>query len=135
MAICVNSCLRLSCSVPTPAPPSPKPVITVPAGHRRQLFQKSAAVAAAATVLMIGATTAVLIPAEAGGAEVASAVRWSEKRKCPPWHVNSLENIVPENLPRPPPGRRPDGLAAFGKAPAVAGGAPVRSYNGGCYSL
>ncbi|XP_074313351.1 protein CHLOROPLAST VESICULATION isoform X2 [Silene latifolia] len=26
--------------------------------------------------------------------------RWSEKRICPPWHINSLETIVPENLPR-----------------------------------
>ncbi|XP_022138227.1 uncharacterized protein LOC111009442 isoform X2 [Momordica charantia] len=27
--------------------------------------------------------------------------RWSDKRKCAPWRANSLENIVPENLPRP----------------------------------
>ncbi|KAK9698022.1 hypothetical protein RND81_08G077500 [Saponaria officinalis] len=27
--------------------------------------------------------------------------RWSDKRLCPPWHINSLETIVPENLPRP----------------------------------
>ncbi|XP_047324386.1 uncharacterized protein LOC124927922 [Impatiens glandulifera] len=27
--------------------------------------------------------------------------RWSEKRMCPSWKSNSLEIIVPENLPRP----------------------------------
>lgn len=32
--------------------------------------------------------------------------RWSEKRECPPWHLNSLETIVPENLPRPSAPRR-----------------------------
>lgn len=32
--------------------------------------------------------------------------RWSEKRSCPPWHINSLETIVPENLPRPSARRR-----------------------------
>ncbi|XP_020517519.1 uncharacterized protein LOC110006442 [Amborella trichopoda] len=29
-------------------------------------------------------------------------LRWSERRKCPQWHMNSLERIVPENLPRAP---------------------------------
>ncbi|KAF8389033.1 hypothetical protein HHK36_025718 [Tetracentron sinense] len=29
--------------------------------------------------------------------------RWSDKRRCLPWRVNSLEIIVPENLPRPRP--------------------------------
>ncbi|KAF3447191.1 hypothetical protein FNV43_RR12371 [Rhamnella rubrinervis] len=28
-------------------------------------------------------------------------VKWSDKRTCPPWRLNSLETIVPENLPRP----------------------------------
>lgn len=32
--------------------------------------------------------------------------RWSDKRSCPPWHINSLETIVPENLPRPSARRR-----------------------------
>ncbi|CAN4076598.1 unnamed protein product [Withania somnifera] len=32
--------------------------------------------------------------------------KWSEKRSCPPWNGNSLETIVPENLPRPVTRRR-----------------------------
>ncbi|KAF8402204.1 hypothetical protein HHK36_013156 [Tetracentron sinense] len=34
-------------------------------------------------------------------AEGNKLVRWSDKRMCPPWQMNSLEIIVPENLPRP----------------------------------
>jgi hypothetical protein len=26
--------------------------------------------------------------------------RWSNRRQCPAWRANSLENVVPENLPR-----------------------------------
>ncbi|XVE63546.1 hypothetical protein DITRI_Ditri07aG0028700 [Diplodiscus trichospermus] len=33
-------------------------------------------------------------------------VRWSDERMCPPWQANSLETIVPENLPRPSAQRR-----------------------------
>ncbi|XP_050215905.1 protein CHLOROPLAST VESICULATION isoform X2 [Mercurialis annua] len=32
--------------------------------------------------------------------------RWSDRRTCPPWRLNSLETIVPENLPRPSARRR-----------------------------
>lgn len=34
------------------------------------------------------------------------SVQWSNQRKCQPWHINSLETIVPENLPRPSAHRR-----------------------------
>ncbi|KAI7731739.1 hypothetical protein M8C21_021630 [Ambrosia artemisiifolia] len=32
--------------------------------------------------------------------------RWSNKRICPAWQLNSLETIVPEDLPRPSSKRR-----------------------------
>ncbi|KAJ8751842.1 hypothetical protein K2173_026039 [Erythroxylum novogranatense] len=35
-----------------------------------------------------------------------SGTKWSDKRTCPPWKLNSLETIVPENLPRPSARRR-----------------------------
>ncbi|KAJ6743640.1 hypothetical protein OIU85_017571 [Salix viminalis] len=46
--------------------------------------------------------------------------RWSDKRMCPPWTQNSLETIVPENLPRPSAHRRWE-VVGFSKsnAPAV----------------
>ncbi|KAL1831445.1 hypothetical protein ACET3Z_001096 [Daucus carota] len=42
----------------------------------------------------------------ANGAELAveskkGSAQWSHQRRCEPWRLNSLETIVPENLPRP----------------------------------
>ncbi|XP_038899075.1 uncharacterized protein LOC120086473 [Benincasa hispida] len=37
--------------------------------------------------------------------------RWSDKRKCAPWRANSLEFIVPENLPRPSHRRKWEAIA------------------------
>ncbi|CAN1169184.1 Integrator complex subunit 7 homolog [Linum perenne] len=38
--------------------------------------------------------------------KVVAAPKWSDKRMCPAWQLNSLETIVPENLPRPSARRR-----------------------------
>ena len=45
--------------------------------------------------------------------------RWSDKRMCPPWHANSLETIVPENLPRPSAHRRWGAIGFSKNAPAI----------------
>ncbi|KAF5748218.1 hypothetical protein HS088_TW04G00169 [Tripterygium wilfordii] len=45
--------------------------------------------------------------------------KWSDKRRCPPWHLNSLETIVPENLPRPSAHRRWEAVGFTKNAPAV----------------
>lgn len=46
--------------------------------------------------------------------------RWSDKRSCPPWNINSLESIVPENLPRPSAHRKWEGVSYSSKsAPSV----------------
>ncbi|XP_002284793.1 protein CHLOROPLAST VESICULATION [Vitis vinifera] len=45
--------------------------------------------------------------------------RWSDKRMCPPWQLNSLETIVPENLPRPSTRRRWESVGHSTTAPAV----------------
>ncbi|KAH7686609.1 hypothetical protein IHE45_04G116600 [Dioscorea alata] len=61
-------------------------------------------------------------------------VKWSDQRRCPPWHVNSLETIVPENLPRPSIRQRSDGRASFSSQTAPKILDFVRT-NGGCFSL
>lgn len=73
--------------------------------------------------------------AAAGASSRARVVRWSDKRECPPWHTNSLENIVPENLPRPSARRRSESVTISRSAPAVLGGAAIASGRPGCYSL
>ncbi|KAL6954454.1 hypothetical protein U1Q18_018713 [Sarracenia purpurea var. burkii] len=60
--------------------------------------------------------------------------RWSDKRACPPWRLNALETIVPENLPRPSARRRWEGVGHARTAPAVK--VTVRSSGaGGCFSM
>ncbi|KAF9592735.1 hypothetical protein IFM89_017305 [Coptis chinensis] len=36
--------------------------------------------------------------------------KWSDKRACPAWNINSLEIIVPENLPRPSSHRKSESV-------------------------
>lgn len=61
--------------------------------------------------------------------------RWSDKRACPPWLQNSLETIVPENLPRPSSRRRLE-LAGLGKRDAPPVGAVVtRARKAACFSM
>ncbi|KAK3212606.1 hypothetical protein Dsin_017312 [Dipteronia sinensis] len=45
--------------------------------------------------------------------------RWSDKRMCPPWNLNSLETIVPENLPRPSAHRRLESIHYSSKTAPV----------------
>lgn len=60
--------------------------------------------------------------------------RWSDKRMCPPWTQNSLETIVPENLPRPSAHRRWEGVG-FSKNNAPAVKVIVIKRSNGCFSL
>ena len=58
--------------------------------------------------------------------------RWSDKRKCSPWQLNSLETIVPENLPRPSAHRRWEAIGFSGHAPAVK---VVTTISTKCFSM
>ncbi|KAF4363368.1 hypothetical protein G4B88_002115 [Cannabis sativa] len=52
--------------------------------------------------------------------EEAKAIKWSQRiRMCPPWHLNSLESIVPENLPRPSAHRGSKVLGHVPHAPPI----------------
>jgi len=96
-------------------------------------LRRACVAATAAACVVIGA---------AGGGDVAAsttprnaavvvAPRWSDRRECPPWRANSLENIVPENLPRPSAPRRFDSVSASAAAPSFLGQLPGT----GCFSL
>ncbi|KAF8400721.1 hypothetical protein HHK36_014021 [Tetracentron sinense] len=52
-------------------------------------------------------------------AEGNKLVRWSDKRMCPPWQMNSLEIIVPENLPRPSAHRKLEAVTLSRSAPML----------------
>ena len=60
--------------------------------------------------------------------------RWSDKRMCPPWNLNSLETIVPENLPRPSARRRSEYIHYSSKtAPVII--ISSRSSSSDCFSM
>ncbi|KAG6409645.1 hypothetical protein SASPL_127686 [Salvia splendens] len=61
------------------------------------------------------------------------APRWSDRRACLPWRINSLETIVPENLPRPSARRRWEATGFSETAPPVR--AAVKSGAKGCFSM
>jgi hypothetical protein len=84
-------------------------------------------------------TDAVPVDVAMGAARAkAPPPRWSDHRQCPQWRANSLENIVPENLPRPSAPRRFDSVSASAAAPDLV--APPPSFlplrlGTGCFSL
>lgn len=59
--------------------------------------------------------------------------KWSDKRTCPAWRMNSLETIVPENLPRPSARRRWEAVGFSKIAPTVK--VAVKSSSTGCFSM
>lgn len=66
-----------------------------------------------------------------------SVRRWSDKRMCPPWHVNTLETIVPENLPRPSFPRRWEAVGFPDESPHHAAQLGATTITGPkkCFSL
>ncbi|OEL14298.1 hypothetical protein BAE44_0024682 [Dichanthelium oligosanthes] len=70
--------------------------------------------------------------------------RWSDRRQCPAWRANSLENIVPENLPRASARSRFNSVSISAAAAALAPApdlvvppflAPRPGSGTGCFSL
>ncbi|PUZ64665.1 hypothetical protein GQ55_3G160900 [Panicum hallii var. hallii] len=111
----------ISCCLGPLAPP--KEAATAASAARRSSsgvpssLRRACAAAAACAVMGMayggGADMALALALARDGAaasrtgEVAAAVgvpraqaRWSNRRQCPAWRANSLENVVPENLPR-----------------------------------
>ncbi|XP_010526196.1 PREDICTED: uncharacterized protein LOC104803822 [Tarenaya hassleriana] len=64
-----------------------------------------------------------------------TATRWSEKRACPPWLQNSLETIVPENLPRPSTRRRWESVGAHVSHAPRVGAFVTRANKADCFSM
>ncbi|KAK2661081.1 hypothetical protein Ddye_007614 [Dipteronia dyeriana] len=60
--------------------------------------------------------------------------RWSDKRICQPWNLNSLETIVPENLPRPSARRRLESIHYYYSKTALVI-IICRSSSSDCFSM
>ncbi|OEL14297.1 hypothetical protein BAE44_0024681 [Dichanthelium oligosanthes] len=122
----------ISCSLKPPAPvkeasprlqPSP-PVTNTP--WSGGLSRACMAAAACVVIGTAGVGDAAVVSRAGGGGDFVAVVdarappRWSDRRECPPWRANSLENIVPENLPRPSARRRFNSIRTPDRAPALA---------------
>ncbi|GMI89172.1 chloroplast vesiculation [Hibiscus trionum] len=142
MAISTRCCLDVS-------PPNPNPGLDNPsfntkrsqfAWPRDDKWRKQCTVGLAC--FMIGLQSGDLNNNRAIAKEIPSvaiesnstATRWSEKRMCPPWQANSLETIVPENLPRPSAHRRWEAIGFSGNAPAIKV-TVARKTIAGCFSM
>ncbi|CAN6336736.1 unnamed protein product [Urochloa humidicola] len=144
----------ISCCLGPPAPPkdAAKTASSSPSVRRACVAAAACAVigvaggAAADTVLALARDGAVASRAEAD--EVAAPKvrrprappRWSDRRQCPAWRANSLENVVPENLPRAPARRRFNSVsfsaAALAPAPDLVAPPSLAPRPGtGCFSL
>ncbi|KAM3378799.1 hypothetical protein P3S68_011212 [Capsicum galapagoense] len=117
MAVSAKLCLNLSPRPPTTnykSIPPPSKTCQV-SWQRKEKSWKSQCALGMACIVIIGLKFdgSILCNKEsaiAGEMEIhvaeKSIQKWSEKRSCPPWNGNSLETIVPENLPRPVTRRR-----------------------------
>ncbi|EES18729.1 hypothetical protein BDA96_09G255500 [Sorghum bicolor] len=78
-----------------------------------------------------------VVAVSVGAARAKAPPRWSDRRQCPPWRANSLENIVPENLPRPSAPRRFDSVSASAAAPDLSAPPSFLALRPGtgCFSL
>ncbi|KAJ1689936.1 hypothetical protein LUZ63_014091 [Rhynchospora breviuscula] len=66
---------------------------------------------------------------------VTRSTRWSDKRSCPPWRQNLLENIVPENLPRPSTSRRSNSVMTRQTGGDSGVGGKLIGFDKSCFSL
>ncbi|GAV68069.1 hypothetical protein CFOL_v3_11572 [Cephalotus follicularis] len=139
MAITTTCCLN----IPPPAPASNSapcnPMATHVAWHRNEKWRSQCVVGMASIIIglemgdfvsCVGSAIAKDIPSIVGSND--KVLRWSEKRVCPSWHLNTLETIVPENLPRPSAHRRWEAVGFTKNAPPVK--VTVKS-SSSCFSM
>ncbi|XP_058075620.1 uncharacterized protein LOC131224069 [Magnolia sinica] len=94
---------------PTPSNPSLIPsnspkATQIPCNWRRQCFSGIASVIISTSTVGFSMGGESFFPAsdpQVLAVTEGKMLRWSDKRTCPQWNRNSLENVVPENLPRP----------------------------------
>ncbi|KAI8568913.1 hypothetical protein RHMOL_Rhmol02G0237400 [Rhododendron molle] len=143
MGISTNCCLNISSPPPLPTPSSLRKTTQVTWPKKERSLKGQCVMGVACLIIglemdnSIGRGSGIAI-ADQNMHQIAQSnekgSRWSDKRACPPWQVNSLETIVPENLPRPAARRRWEGVGFTRTAPAVKV-VVVRSSKGSCFTM
>ncbi|XP_058114649.1 protein CHLOROPLAST VESICULATION-like isoform X1 [Magnolia sinica] len=123
MATSINCCLNMPTQTPPNtllAPLCPPKVTPNPSLWRNRCFSSVASIIISSSLaLPMGESynyTVERFLIETQG----KAMRWSDRRMCPQWRANLLENVVPENLPRRSNNRRRlEAMAAYRTDQAV----------------
>ncbi|KAA8525355.1 hypothetical protein F0562_007227 [Nyssa sinensis] len=125
MAVSSSCCLNLSPPPPSSSPsslPSKTTTLSWPRKDKSWRIQCVVGVTCMIIGLEMGNTVegAIAVDMQYIAAQSKEKVeRWSDRRMCPPWQLNSLETIVPENLPRPAARRRWEAVGYSRVAPAI----------------
>ncbi|XP_059658068.1 protein CHLOROPLAST VESICULATION [Cornus florida] len=141
MAVCS---LNLSPPSSTSNPPSLPISKTTPVARpcKERSWRSQCVVGVACMMMGLEMSNLVMVNQERAIAQVMQSLvqsndqkvnRWSDKRSCQPWRLNSLETIVPENLPRPSARRRWESVGHTSLAPAVK--VTLLETNSKCFSL
>ncbi|KAK2661075.1 hypothetical protein Ddye_007608 [Dipteronia dyeriana] len=143
MAITTSCCLNL----PSPTPPSPskRTQLLLPC-HKNDKWRRQCVVSMACVVIglqmgsfeeaMARDINSTMPLTTVSNADLHQVPRWSDKRMCPPWILNSLETIVPENLPRPSARRRLESIHSYSsKTAPVIIISRSRSSSSDCFSM
>ncbi|KAH7524729.1 protein CHLOROPLAST VESICULATION [Ziziphus jujuba] len=140
MAIRTSCCFNLAPPTPT-RPPFPPRTSQIPRNKQEEIPNGSrsriSACAIGLSCIIIGLETGSLassetqyaiakeemlpigVGVEMDGSSSNKVAKWSDKRMCSPWRLNSLETIVPENLPRPSAHRRWEAVGYSKNAPPL----------------
>ncbi|KAK4854058.1 hypothetical protein QYF36_018350 [Acer negundo] len=140
MAITTSCCLNIS----SPTPSSSKPTQLLLPCHRNDKWRRQCVVSMACVVigLQMGSFEEAVardmnntIPLTTVPKADRQVPRWSDKRMCLPWNLNSLETIVPENLPRPSARRRLESIHYSSKTAPVIIISSRSSSSSDCFSM
>ncbi|KAL8521932.1 hypothetical protein ACS0TY_012185 [Phlomoides rotata] len=109
---------------PPPISRNPEASCSCPISKERALKSKCLlSITCAIIGLQIGEFPAIgdasAMDMQLGSRTVNGGPRWSDRTACRPWRSNSLETIVPENLPRPSARRRWEATGFSRVAPPV----------------
>ncbi|KAJ4958326.1 hypothetical protein NE237_025437 [Protea cynaroides] len=139
MAILINCCLNIS--PPPLLPPLSFSTLKSNGISRKEMEERRSwrnQVLVGAACMIIGSSPLMMKNDSCAYAEelkfIAKEERWSEKRICPPWMMNSLETIVPENLPRPSAHRKFEAITLSSTAP-LSSQTTVKAIKSNCFSL
>ncbi|KAI4379766.1 hypothetical protein MLD38_006020 [Melastoma candidum] len=158
MAAC-STFLKLS-PPPSPTPSPARPQLLAPeTSDGPSQVRRKLCVAGAATIVVLGLwggrdptfptrgardsvpdkATAVALVKPGEGSRKGRGQRWSDSiQGCPPWRLNSLQVVVPENLPRPSFHRRWESVENPGPGAPSSSTAvtkPVVGGKPGCFSM